>query len=177
MTMNNSLETTRGVLETTPRRWESLVESVPEDLLLRSPLPGEWSAFDCLRHLLEAERDLLSVRLNHILDGRAELVPYDPDAPRDPIPEQTTRDILAAFVALRRESVRTLASLTPDDLSQTIFHPEYRVDVSLGELLDLWAAHDLMHTVQAEEALMQAFIPGSSVWRPEFAEHDVDVRV
>jgi hypothetical protein len=36
-----------------------------------------------------------------------------------------------------------------------------------------WAAHDLMHTVQAERAMMQSFILGSGTWRPFFLDHDV----
>jgi hypothetical protein len=176
MTMGNKLEMTRSILETTPHRWISLVESCPEDLLQRSPSPGEWSAIDCLRHLFEAERDLLAVRLQHILEGRAELVPYDPDAPREPEPERSSREVLEAFLKLRRNSEQKLEGLEPEDLNRSSFHPEYGVNVTLEELLDLWAAHDLMHTVQAEQALMQAFIPGTSVWRPEFADHDVEVR-
>ncbi len=31
-----------------------------------------------------------------------------------------------------------------------------------------------MHIVQAERAVMQAFIPGSGPWRFYFAGHDVD---
>jgi len=30
------------------------------------------------------------------------------------------------------------------------------------------SAHDLMHTVQAERAMMQPFIAGSGPWRPYF---------
>jgi uncharacterized damage-inducible protein DinB len=176
MTMDNKLEMTRGILETTPQRWVSLVESVPEELLQRHPSAGEWSAVDCLRHLFETEQDLLSVRLQHILEGRAELVPYDPDEPREPEMERSSRELLEAFLELRRETGQKLEVLEPEDLNRSSFHPEYGVNVTLAELLNLWAAHDLMHTVQAEKALMQAFIPGTSVWRPEFADHDVEAR-
>jgi uncharacterized damage-inducible protein DinB len=174
--MDTKLTITRSILATTPQRWASLAESVPEELLQRPPSLGEWSAADCLRHLLTVERDLLGVRLRHILDGQGELIPYDPNAPREPIVERSLREMIAAFLAARRETNEIVANLKPEDLDRSSFHPEYQVDVTLGELLDLWAAHDLQHTVQAEEALMQAFIPGTSVWRPEFAAHDVEAR-
>ena len=45
--------------------------------------------------------------------------------------------------------------------------------VRLREMLYEWAAHDLMHTVQAERAIMQAFLPGTGPWREFFADHDV----
>ncbi len=175
--MDSSLEMTRGILKTTSERWSGLVESVPEELLQRPPCAGEWSALDCLRHLVEADRDLLFVRLQHILEGREELIPYDPDAPRKPEPERSPKGLLAAFLELRRDTEQKLDGLDPEDLNRLIFHPEYGVDVTLGELLNLWAAHDLMHTVQAEQALMQAFIPGTSVWRSEFAAHDVTLKL
>ena len=174
--MDDVLDAARRVLSTTAARWQTLVETVPAELLDRPPAPGEWSAVDCLRHLLSTERDLLSVRLRHILEGRAELVPFDPEAPRQPDPERTPREVLAAFAAQRRESAALLAGLTAADLERSNYHPEYRRLVTLRQLLNLWAAHDLQHTVQAEEALMQAFIPGTGVWRHEFAGHDVEAR-
>jgi len=33
-----------------------------------------------------------------------------------------------------------------------------------------------MHIVQAERALIQAFIPGSGPWRDYYADHDVERR-
>ena len=44
----------------------------------------------------------------------------------------------------------------------------------MAELLNEWAAHDTMHIVQAERALMQSFVTGSGPWRSYFADHDVE---
>ncbi|MBA2285220.1 MAG: hypothetical protein H0W02_07045 [Ktedonobacteraceae bacterium] len=44
--------------------------------------------------------------------------------------------------------------------------------MTLGELLHEWAAHDLMHTVQAERALMQPFILACGPWRSYLSDHD-----
>ena len=119
---------------------------------------------------------MIPVRVRHILEGRAELIPYDPDAPREPLPERTARELVAAFAAERRANNEALlAQLTPTDLERSSYHPEFGT-VTLGMLLNLWAAHDLQHTMQAEEALMQAFIPGTGVWRFEFTDHDVEAR-
>ena len=174
--MDDVLDAARRVLATTAARWRSLIETVPAELLARPPAPGEWSAADCLCHLLTTERDLLSVRLHHILEGRAELVPFDPAAPRPPAPERTLPELVAAFAARRRQTEAVLAGLTPADLERSSYHPEYGRVVTLRHLLNLWAAHDLQHTVQAEAALMQAFIPDTGVWRPQFADHDVEAR-
>jgi hypothetical protein len=48
--------------------------------------------------------------------------------------------------------------------------------ISLRDLLNEWAAHELMHIVQAERAIMQAFIPGTGPWRGYFVNHDVEAR-
>ncbi len=120
------------------------------------------------------ERHIFGVRLRALLAGQ-DLVPYDPDAPRDPEPEHTAPEQLAALAALRADNARTLDRLTDADLARTAHHPEYGT-VTLEMLVNVWAAHDLQHTVQAEHALMQAFIPNTGHWRWEFAEQDVEAR-
>jgi hypothetical protein len=52
--MNNLLDTVKAVLSTTTMRWLSLIESLPEDLLTRTPAPGEWSVMGCLSFLVLA---------------------------------------------------------------------------------------------------------------------------
>jgi hypothetical protein len=172
--MDNTLDAARSVMATTVARWEHLVASVPPELLERPPAAGEWSAARCLAHLLSTERNLFSVRLRNVLAGE-DLVPYDPDAPRAPEPQRSPRDNVYALGELRRENARLIHALVPADLERTVNHPEYGV-ISLGMLLNLWTAHDLQHTVQAEVALMQAFIPGTGPWRWEFTDQDVEVR-
>src|SRR6266705_43267 len=80
-----------------------------------------------------------------------------------------------ALAELRRENARLIHALAPADLERVANHPEYGL-VTVSMLLNLWTAHDLQHTVQAEEALMQVFIPGTGHWRWEFTDHDVEVR-
>jgi uncharacterized damage-inducible protein DinB len=174
--MGNTLEMTRSIMTATPQRWSTLVESLPDELMVRSPKQGEWAPVDCLRHLVMVERDLLGVRFRHILEGRPKLVPVDPDEIERSLPEGSPRDLLATFVAARHENLDTLANLGPEDLNRSSFHPEYGVDITLAMLLDHWTAHDLQHTVQAEEAMMQTFIPGTGPWRSEFADHDVEAK-
>jgi len=40
------------VLETTPQRWIQLASMLPPALFQRKPVPKEWSAYDCLRHIV-----------------------------------------------------------------------------------------------------------------------------
>ncbi len=59
-----------------------------------------------------------------------------------------------------------------DDLRRTSQHPKFGT-VTLAELLHTWAGHDLMHTVQAERALMQPFMLGCGPWRAFYRDHEV----
>ena len=169
--MTDVLDTATRILSTTVGRWRSLVECAPDELLRRPPAQGEWSAAECLGHLLVAERTVFGARVRAILEGR-DLGVFDPNAPREAEPERTLPEMAAALDAERARNLAVLAGLTPADLDRSSRHPDYGV-VSLHVLLNTWAAHDLQHTVQAEEALMQAFLPGTGPFRFRFADHEV----
>lgn len=111
------------------------------------------------------------MRVEAFLAGR-DFPAFDPDAAGTQADaEHSPADLALRFVHLRRASLSLLAGLTEADLPRRARHAELGV-VTLGEMLHQWAAHDLMHTVQAERALMQPFIAGSGAWRPYFADHD-----
>ncbi len=160
----------RGVLATTAQRWLNLTQTVPEGLLRLAPAPGTWSSAECLEHLLATEQRVFPVRVGAVLAGEP-IVPYDPGQETHE-PTQRPSQLAAAFATHRDESLGALARLLPADLERHTSHPEYGT-VTLAEILHHWAVHDLMHTVQAERALMQFFIRGSGPWRPDFAEHEV----
>ena len=169
--MNDLLETVKAVLSTTTTRWSSLTESLPQDLLARNPLPKEWSAMDCLCHLLDTERWIFPKRVQALLLGE-NFVAFDPDKQGTHYTTQDPKQLSEEFAHLRKRSLIELDKVTLDDLSRTAEHSELGI-VTLEELLNEWAAHDLMHTVQAERAIMQPFILGSGPWRLYFKDHDV----
>ena len=169
--MNNLLETVKAVLSTTTTHWLSLTESVTEDLLARKPLPNEWSAKDCLGHLLDAERWIFPMRVQALLAGE-DFVDFDPDKQGTHYTTQDSKQLSKDFAQLRKSSLIELDRVTSNDLSLTARHSELGV-VTLEQLLHEWAAHDLMHTVQAERAILQPLILGSGPWRPYFKDHDV----
>ncbi len=81
---------------------------------------------------------------------------------------------MAEFVRYRQESLVLLCSVKNNDMRRTAQHPNLGT-VTLAEMLQTWAAHDLMHTVQAERALMQPFMLGCGPWRPFFRDHESGV--
>lgn len=168
--MEQLITQTLAILGTTPRRWEDLLTNVGVDLLRTPPALGEWSALDCLAHLVETEREVFPVRVRALL-ARRDFPAFDPDA--QGMAPRLTADPTAlaqSFSRLRADSLRELSSLTAADLPRTAQHAELG-RVTLAELLNEWVGHDLMHTVQAERALMQPFIHGSGPWKPYFADH------
>ena len=114
------------------------------------PEPGEWSANECVGHLIEAERRGFAGRIRHILaEDRPVLAPGDQPsvaaARRDH--ERDGRELAAELATLRVDSVDLVRSLSADDLARVGQHPvvgDLRVDELLGE----WVHHDRNHVRQ-----------------------------
>ena len=167
--VDDLIGTTRTILTTTTGRWRDLTKSVPAWLLTRAPRAGEWSAVQCLEHMIDGERFVFPVRIRAIL-AREDIVDFDPDS-QGKRPEIEPAKLARQFSRLRTKSLAVLDGVSPSDLSRTARHSALGT-VTLEQLISEWAAHDLMHLVQAERALMQPFIPGTGPWRPYFADHD-----
>lgn len=170
--MHTFIEGVQAVLSTTPQRWQQLVSALPPDLLSRPPAAGEWSALRCLQHLLDAERLNFPVRFQAFLAGR-DFEAYDPNRADDDLASQGPEQLVRLFAQTRQESLTLFKHLKSEDLERKVKHPQLG-SVTLAEMLHTWAAHDLMHTVQAERALMQPFMLGCGGWRPFFRDHELD---
>jgi DinB superfamily len=173
--MTDLINRTIAILRINDDRWHALATGLDRDLLMRPPAPGEWSALQCLGHATDTEAAVFAARVRALEAGQAVLASFDPDAESTPITADTDPVALAErHAALRAASLALLATVAETDLERTARHAELG-PVTLRQLLNEWAAHDLMHIVQAERAVMQAFIPNSGPWRGSFADHDVDV--
>jgi uncharacterized damage-inducible protein DinB len=168
--LNTLVEHVQAVLSTTPERGQRLVSTLPLDLLTRPPGPGEWSALNCLQHLLDAERILFPVRFRAFLAGQ-DFNAFDPNQQHADLLSQNPEQLADAFARYRQESLALLKQVKDEDLERTVKHPQLG-RVTLAQMLHTWAAHDLMHTVQAERALMQPFMLGCGPWRTFFRDHE-----
>jgi len=118
------------------------------------PEPAEWSANECVGHMIEAERRGFAGRIRQILAADhsgtpAQLETWDPpavaEARRDDLRSGT--ELADEFAALRADSVALVRSLEPSDLPRYGAHPDVgplRVDELLGE----WVHHDRNHIRQ-----------------------------
>jgi hypothetical protein len=168
--MDSVLFQVRSILFTTAAHWLRLTDQVPVELLARRPAPGEWSALDCLCHLLDTEVEVFPSRVRAFLAGQ-DFPAFDPATEGRDYGSAAPNQLAADFARYRSQSLVLFEQLTSTDLGRTARHAELG-PVTLGQLLHEWAAHDLMHTVQAERALMQPFIAGSGPWRSYFTDHD-----
>lgn len=168
--MENILVWAPTILETTPARWVELTENLPEELLSRPAAAGEWSALQCLQHLVDTERWVFPARVDAILAGQ-DFPAFDPDSQGTVSDvDQSPAGLAAEFSRLRADGLAILKKVTPADLERQGRHQELGI-VTMSELLHEWAGHDLMHTVQAERALMQPFIRGCGPWQSYFSDH------
>jgi hypothetical protein len=118
------------------------------------PEPGEWSANECVGHLIEAERRGFAGRIRQILatdrpDIPADLERWDPpavaEARRDHL--RLGAELAAEFAASRADGVALVRSLRKADMDRIGVHPDVgplRVDEVLGE----WVHHDRNHIRQ-----------------------------
>ena len=168
--MNDVLGLVLSVLKTTPRRWLEMTETIPPELLRRAPASGEWSAHECLQHMTDTERMVFPPRVGYLLRGE-EFPAFNPeDDGTKPKTDLSSHELAKEFDRLRSESVTVLSTVRPHELGGKAKHQELGM-VSLEEMINEWAGHDLMHTVQAERAIMQVFIEGCGPWKPYFADH------
>ena len=121
------------------------------------PAPGEWSANECVGHLIEAERRGFAGRVTAILaedrpDITADLEAWDPpevaESRRDH--ERDAVELVAEFVGLRASGVAIVRSLTPDDLVRVGMHPAVG-PLRVGEVIAEWVHHDRNHIRQLLE--------------------------
>jgi hypothetical protein len=169
--VENLIERVKTVLAVTPQRWLNLSQSLPEDLLNRKPAPLEWSAVECLKHIVDTER-VLQFRLKCFLEG-ADFPNFDPDSQGTKPEAHSAADLASELGSLRRQSLQSIAALVETDLDRRVRHEELG-SVTLREMLNEWAAHDLNHTVQAERSLMQPFLLECGPWIVYFKDHQIE---
>jgi hypothetical protein len=168
--MENLMESIRTVLAVTPGRWRSLAATLPAGLMLRKPAPSEWSAVECLQHLIDTER-IFQFRVKCFLDG-IDFPTFDPDRQGTRPGGHSLLELAGEFETLRLQSLSSIERLVAADLDRRVRHQELG-PVTLRELLSEWAAHDLNHTIQAERALMQPLLLECGPWIGYFKDHQV----
>jgi hypothetical protein len=142
-----------AVQQSTPAHVRRLVAEAG-DLLTRRPPAGEWSALECIAHVVDAEV-VASGRYRWILaHDEPELIGYDQDLWVDRLhrPMEATGELLDLFECLRRANL-ALWERTPVAARGRVGIHRERGPESYGLTFSLIAGHDRFHLAQARRAL------------------------
>jgi DinB family protein len=140
------------------RPWlDQRVRGVPERTLRRPEKPGKWSVIGVIQHL--ADSDLVAgFRIRMVLtEDRPALQGYDQDrwASELRYEEVDLEQALNQLGGLRAANLHLWSHLTPAQLERVGLHSE-RGPESTGHLIQLMAAHDLVHRRQVDRILAAA---------------------
>lgn len=144
------------------------------------PAPGEWSANECVGHLIEAERRGFAGRIRVIIEATSARpdIPPDLEAWDPPAVAAARRDDLRPgaelgdeFAALRRDGVALVRRLKAGDLGRVGLHPEVG-ELAVSELLGEWVHHDRNH-IRQMLAVTQARVWGQMGNARRFSLEDI----
>jgi hypothetical protein len=136
-----------------PARLARALGRVPRCLLSRRPGRGEWAVTEVMCHLADAEI-ALAFRIRKIAtEATAPMVAWDQDrwAEGGRYRRGRAGEALATYTALRHANLAYLARVGPAVRRRYGRHPEYG-RLSIHQLLDHWAEHDLLHLEQIQAA-------------------------
>lgn len=163
-----ALDDITATLERTPGVLRTLLAGLPPDAVRGRYGDGTWSAYEVVGHLIVGEETDWMPRVRRILEhgtGRA-FDPFPHDATIRPDEGMALTELLDGFAAIRAANLRDLRALhlTPGQLTLRGLHPALG-EVTLGQLLATWAAHDLHHVRQACLALAWRYRDEVGPWR------------
>lgn len=154
-----------ALMEKTPQVLETMLGGVAAEVLRWKPAPDRWSISEVLSHLADCE-DCLTQRVRRmVLEDWPPLKEYAP--PAEGFSAGTPQEHLSRFGFTRRELVQFLRTLPPDIGARTAQHSQLGL-ITLDQMLNEWASHDLGHVRQiAELYRARAFHPNAG----PFAAH------
>lgn len=152
-----------ALLEKTPRLLETMLSDLPGELLHRKPAPERWSISEVLAHLAALEQVFAERVLRMVAEESPALARYDLEGAktRGEYSRGSAGENLALFTRARRSTLALLVGLPASAGARTGLHSELGT-ITLSEMLNEWANHDLGHLRQiAELYRAHAFHPHS----------------
>ncbi len=143
------------VLESTASRLSQLARTIGEKQIDQPRSPGKWSPREILVHLADCEL-AFGFRYRQALGEDDHVVqPFDQDKWAKTYSVYDAAQALSTFTALRNWNLALVRSLTTDQLSKKVTHPE-RGKMVFKTMLETAAGHDLNHLKQLEVAARSA---------------------
>lgn len=140
-------------LEETPDMIRALLEGVAEEQTIWKPKPDSWSIAEVLEHLSHVESRGFRDRVDRMLtehNPRLEIYDQLAFAASGQYSGREAEESLAHFEDQRDDNVEYLHSLPPSVLERPGDHEKVG-PITVGQLLNEWAFHDLGHIRQIAE--------------------------
>lgn len=155
------LEDVLTILASTPQKLRREIAGLSPREMTSRPAPDKWSVQIVLAHLDDVEELGMRSRVEAMVkddgpilksfDQNARVVAQDYER-KDP------RKTLASLTRQRRRNVRWLRQLRPADFKRKGVHEKVG-EISVAELLNEWAFHDLGHLKQILEVKRYMLFP------------------
>lgn len=162
------------VLEQTPIILEKLVSLGSEDQLLWKPSMERWSITEVLAHLADVEVAAFRERVRMMVEQDVpRLEPYDQNAvyAAGKYTGGQAREHLKTFCHERDRSLSWLRYLPENAVGRKGTHGQFG-SITVGQLMNEWAFHDLGHIRQIAELLRsRAFYPHMGPFQQGYSIH------
>jgi DinB superfamily len=159
----SDMQSAISLLEKTPRLLETLLGDLQGEILHWKPAPDRWLISEVLAHLAALEQVYAERTLRIVAEDSPALAKYDQAgaAVRGEYSRGSAGENLAHFTRTRRSTLALLTGLPPSASARTGVHSELG-SITLAQMLNEWANHDLGHLRQmAELYRAHAFHPHS----------------
>lgn len=165
--MTFQIDKATSVLTRTPAVLRAMLSGLGREWTHSNYGEDTFSPFDVIGHLITGERTDWIARMRIILEhGTARpFDKYDRYAQFEASRGKTLDQLLDEFERLRRANLRTLAEmkLTPEQLARRGTHPALG-EVTLGNLLATWVAHDMNHVAQIAKCIATQYAEAVGPW-------------
>jgi len=139
------------LLEATPEIIRGLTTELSDEDARWKPAPDRFSIAEVLAHLSHSEGHCYRMRVDRFLaESRPEFEPDDASMYLDLYKDADPKDAFDQFEEQRRKNVEYLRGLSAGAGDRVAFHKEYG-DITLSQMLNEWALHDLGHIRQIIE--------------------------
>ena len=148
-----------SLMEKTPQVLETMLGGIAPEVARWKPAADRWSISEVLSHLADCEDCLIERVRRMVLEDTPPMKEYE--FPADGFAAGSSQEHLSRFAHTRRELIQFLRTLPPDIGARPARHSKLGL-VTLEQMLNEWACHDLGHVRQiAELYRASAFHPQS----------------
>ena len=139
------------LLEATPEILRGLMTELTEEDARWKPAPGRFSVAEVLAHLSHSEGHCYRMRLDRFMaETRPEFEPDDAQMYLDLYRDADPEDAFDQFEEQRESNIEFLRNLPAGAGDRLALHKEHG-EITLSQMLNEWALHDLGHIRQIAE--------------------------